>query len=178
MVQSLSWDCWYRLFYLLQKLKIQIGHDEYTEHSEQREDGDENLVASSAGNSLGSKYLDDLYHFHFIVLKFFIYYGFDSVGLAGSLVNQGQWPRFLKEEDAEDYENNERDPENDRSERSVAFGKDIGSQRSLLSSSYHAKAINELDLSECAKCSPSYRLLPKDVSVSSTLMILFTILQI
>jgi paired amphipathic helix protein Sin3a len=35
-------------------------HDEYTELSDQREDGDENLVAYSAGNSLGSEYLNHL----------------------------------------------------------------------------------------------------------------------
>ncbi|KAG5383079.1 hypothetical protein IGI04_034549 [Brassica rapa subsp. trilocularis] len=86
--------------------------NEYTEHSDQREDGDENLVACSAGNSLG---------------------------------------RYLKVEDKEgiqDYENG---------------SKDNGSHKILLSSSNHvAKGINELDLSECAQCSPSYRLLPDD----------------
>lgn len=89
---------------------------------------------------------------------------------AESLVNQGQWPGYLKVEDNEgiqDYENNgghERDPENDRT---AAFGsKDIGSQKNLLSSNHMAKAINELDLADCAKCSPSYRLLPDDVSAS------------
>ncbi|KAL1218756.1 Paired amphipathic helix protein Sin3-like 5 [Cardamine amara subsp. amara] len=97
------------------KIRIRIRHDEYTEHSDPREDGDENLVASSAGNSLGR---------------------------------------------SEDYE---RDPEN---ERSAAFGKDNGSQKNLLpSSNYVVKAINELDLADCAKCSPSYRLLPADYPI-------------
>ncbi|XP_018457757.1 paired amphipathic helix protein Sin3-like 5 [Raphanus sativus] len=86
--------------------------NEYTEHSDQREDGDENLVACSARNSLG---------------------------------------RYQKVEDNEgiqDYENG---------------SKENGSHKILLSSSNHvAKGINELDLSECAQCSPSYRLLPDD----------------
>ncbi|RID44814.1 hypothetical protein BRARA_I01583 [Brassica rapa] len=86
--------------------------NECTEHSDQREDGDENLVACSAGNSLG---------------------------------------RYLKVEDKEgiqDYENG---------------SKDNGTHKILLSNSNHvAKGINELDLSECAQCSPSYRLLPDD----------------
>ncbi|CAH8388149.1 unnamed protein product [Eruca vesicaria subsp. sativa] len=86
--------------------------NEYTEHSDQREDGDENLVACSAGNSLG---------------------------------------RYLKVEDKEgiqDYENG---------------SKDNGSHKILLSTSNHvARGINELDLSECAQCTPSYRLLPDD----------------
>ncbi|KAG2302536.1 hypothetical protein Bca52824_031187 [Brassica carinata] len=86
--------------------------NEYTEQSDQREDGDENIVACSAGNSLG---------------------------------------RYLKVEDKEgiqDYENG---------------SKDIGSHKIILSTSNHvAKGINELDLSECAQCSPSYRLLPDD----------------
>ncbi|CAN6865749.1 unnamed protein product, partial [Brassica oleracea] len=85
--------------------------NEYTEHSDQREDGDENLVACSAG----------------------------------------QWPGYLKVGDKEgiqDYENG---------------SKDNGSHKILPSTSNHvAKGINELDLSECAQCSPSYRLLPDD----------------
>lgn len=72
-----------------------------------------------------------------------------------SLINQGQWTGYLKVEDKEgiqDYENG---------------SKDNGSHKILLSSSNHvAKGINELDLSECAQCSPSYRLLPDDVSAS------------
>ncbi|CAF2040613.1 unnamed protein product [Brassica napus] len=85
--------------------------NECTEHSDQREDGDENLVACSAG----------------------------------------QWTGYLKVEDKEgiqDYENG---------------SKDNGTHKILLSNSNHvAKGINELDLSECAQCSPSYRLLPDD----------------
>ena len=51
-------------FYLPQKIKIGSRLDEYTAHSDQREDGDENLVA--AGNSRGSEYLD-------LLVPFFIY---------------------------------------------------------------------------------------------------------
>ncbi|CAN7091052.1 unnamed protein product [Brassica rapa subsp. narinosa] len=90
--------------------RIKIRND-YTEHSDQREDGDENLVACSAG----------------------------------------QWTGYLKVEDKDgiqDYENG---------------SKDNGTHKILLSNSNHvAKGINELDLSECAQCSPSYRLLPDD----------------
>ncbi|KAF2538502.1 hypothetical protein F2Q68_00019816, partial [Brassica cretica] len=67
------------------------------------------------------------------------------------LINQGQWPGYLKVGDKEgiqDYENG---------------SKDNGSHKILPSTSNHvAKGINELDLSECAQCSPSYRLLPDD----------------
>uniref|UniRef100_A0A1J3ES60 Paired amphipathic helix protein Sin3-like 5 n=1 Tax=Noccaea caerulescens TaxID=107243 RepID=A0A1J3ES60_NOCCA len=116
------------------RIKLRSRGDEYAEHSDQREDGDENLVACSAGNSLGK-----------------------------SLVNQGQWPGYLKVEDnggIQDYENNngghERYPEN-------AFG----SQKNLLSTTNHMmpKAINELDLAECAQCTPSYRRLPDDYPI-------------
>ena len=51
-------------FYLPQKIKIGSRLDEYTAHSDQREDGDENLVA--AGNSRGSEYLD-------LLVPFFVY---------------------------------------------------------------------------------------------------------
>ncbi|XP_010510993.1 PREDICTED: paired amphipathic helix protein Sin3-like 5 isoform X1 [Camelina sativa] len=115
--------------HLEKKIRLRSRHDEYTEHSDQREDGDENLVPYSAGNSLG---------------------------------------RYLKVDDTEgihDYENNgglEKDPENDRT---AAFGRDIGSQKNLLSTNHMAKAINELDLTDCAQCSPSYRRLPDDYPI-------------
>nr|VDD29811.1 unnamed protein product [Brassica oleracea] len=96
--------------------------NEYTEHSDQREDGDENLT-----------------------YRHIFYYG------QSCLINQGQWPGYLKVGDKEgiqDYENG---------------SKDNGSHKILPSTSNHvAKGINELDLSECAQCSPSYRLLPDD----------------
>ncbi|XP_023643046.1 paired amphipathic helix protein Sin3-like 5 isoform X2 [Capsella rubella] len=108
--------------HLDKKIKLRSRHDEYTEHSDQREDGDENLVAYSAG--------------------------------------------YLKSEDTEgmqNYENNGGlEPENDRA---AAFGKDIGSQKILLSTNHMAKAINELDLTDCAQCSPSYRRLPDDYPI-------------
>lgn len=39
--------------YLLQKIKQRCKLEDDSEHSDQREDGDENLVVCSAGNSLG-----------------------------------------------------------------------------------------------------------------------------
>ncbi|KAF3566921.1 hypothetical protein DY000_02012915 [Brassica cretica] len=107
-LDSSQFEMLIRTLYLPQRIKIR---NEYTEHSDQREDGDENLVACSAG----------------------------------------QWPGYLKVGDKEgiqDYENG---------------SKDNGSHKILPSTSNHvAKGINELDLSECAQCSPSYRLLPDD----------------
>ena len=65
-----------------------------------------------------------------------------------------------------DRENRERD----RLEKNAAFGsKDIvGHRMSVFSSKdkYLAKPINELDLSNCERCTPSYRLLPKNVFTS------------
>ncbi|XP_010543964.1 PREDICTED: paired amphipathic helix protein Sin3-like 5 isoform X2 [Tarenaya hassleriana] len=114
--------------------------EDYSEHSDQGEAGDENIVACS-GNSL-----------------------------AKSHVNEGQWSRTLKADDnggIQDYENNghqERGLDNghQETERSAASGsKDIGSHKIPISTSKHvAKPINELDLSDCAQCTPSYRLLP------------------
>lgn len=63
-----------------------------------------------------------------------------------------------------DRENRERD----RPDKGVAYGdKDaVGHKMSPFSSKdkYMAKPIQELDLSNCEQCTPSYRLLPKDVS--------------
>ncbi|KAL0689904.1 hypothetical protein Bca4012_089582 [Brassica carinata] len=86
------------------KIKIGSRLDEYTAHSDQREDGDENLVA--AGNSRGKS------------------------------LNQGQWPPG---EDNED----------------VVFG-----QKNNM-----VKGINELDLTDCVQCTPSYRHLPDDYPI-------------
>ncbi|KAI8528426.1 hypothetical protein RHMOL_Rhmol12G0147900 [Rhododendron molle] len=97
-----------------------------------------------------------------------------------SLWNEGNLPRTLKGEDRERDRDRERDDkdkdgdcfektERDRPDKAVAFGsKDVVSHRvSLLSSKdkYMAKPIQELDLSNCEQCTPSYRLLPKNYPI-------------
>jgi hypothetical protein len=70
-----------------------------------------------------------------------------------------------------DRENRERDRlenrERDRLDKSSAFSnKDVGGHKVSLFPSkdkYMSKPINELDLSNCERCTPSYRLLPKNV---------------
>lgn len=61
----------------------------------------------------------------------------------------------------------ERDREcRERDKSSVISNKDVsGSKMSLYPSKdkYFSKPINELDLSNCDRCTPSYRLLPKNV---------------
>jgi paired amphipathic helix protein Sin3a len=71
-------------------------------------------------------------------------------------------PRSVKLEDRDDK---------DRSDRIIASGsKDISGHRVPLYSSkekYLAKPIQELDLSNCERCTPSYRLLPKSYPIPS-----------
>ncbi|KAK2994387.1 hypothetical protein RJ640_029502, partial [Escallonia rubra] len=95
----------------------------------------------------------------------------------GSLCNEGSLPRSVKLEDRDrDHERDERDKdrenrERDRADRSAPFGgKDVAGHRMSLFSSkdkYMAKPIQELDLSNCERCSPSYRLLPKNYPIPS-----------
>ncbi|KAG6713221.1 hypothetical protein I3842_05G141700 [Carya illinoinensis] len=114
--------------------------------------------------------------------------------LAGVMSKKALWidgpsPRPVKIEDRDkdrdrekddrvkdrDCENRERDRvenrERDRLEKSSAFGnKDVGGHKMTLFSSkdkYMAKPINELDLSNCERCTPSYRLLPKHYLIPS-----------
>ncbi|XP_044493570.1 paired amphipathic helix protein Sin3-like 4 isoform X3 [Mangifera indica] len=89
-----------------------------------------------------------------------------------SLWNDGL-PRSVKVEDGDRDRDRERDDvvidrdrenrDRDRLDKNVGFGvKDvIGQKMSLYSSKYMAKPIQELDLSNCERCTPSYRLLPK-----------------
>ncbi|GMY26135.1 paired amphipathic helix protein Sin3-like 4 isoform X1 [Fagus crenata] len=106
-----------------------------------------------------------------------------------SLWNDGHLPRSVKVEDRDkdrdrerddgikdrDRENRERDRlenrERDRVDKSASFGnKDIGSHKVSIFPSkdkYLAKPINELDLSNCERCTPSYRLLPKNYPIPS-----------
>ncbi|CAF2133669.1 paired amphipathic helix protein Sin3-like 5 [Brassica napus] len=93
------------------RMKFGSRPDEYTD---QREDGDENLVA--AGDSRGKS------------------------------LNQGQWRQV---EDNEDGHEN------------VVFGN--GSHKNNM-----AKGINELDLSDCVQCTPSYRHLPDDYPIPTS----------
>ncbi|XP_022776020.1 paired amphipathic helix protein Sin3-like 4 isoform X2 [Durio zibethinus] len=93
------------------------------------------------------------------------------------LRNEGQLPRSLKMEDRDrDRERDgvkDRDRETgdrDRLDKSSFGNKDAGSHKvSLLSSKdkYMGKPINELDLSNCERCTPSYRLLPENYPIPS-----------
>ncbi|CAH8387248.1 unnamed protein product [Eruca vesicaria subsp. sativa] len=96
------------------RIKSGSRPDEYTGHPDQREDGDENLVA--ADNSRGKS------------------------------LNQGQWPGYRQAED------------NEVGHENVVFGN--GSQRNNM-----VKGINELDLTDCVQCTPSYRHLPDDYPI-------------
>lgn len=69
----------------------------------------------------------------------------------------------------QDYESGEdADRDTDRTEKGAASGsKDIENHKNPSSTTkYVGTPINELDLSECTRCTPSYRLLPKDVSAT------------
>ncbi|XP_010462623.1 PREDICTED: paired amphipathic helix protein Sin3-like 6 [Camelina sativa] len=108
------------------KLKLRCKLEDNSEHSDQREDGDENLVACSPD----------------------------------SLVKEGHPGDFQDDENREDTETDTAD----RTEKSAASGsKDIGNHKPT--TPYVGTPINELDLSECTQCTPSYRLLPKDYAV-------------
>ncbi|XP_028946701.1 paired amphipathic helix protein Sin3-like 4 isoform X2 [Malus domestica] len=97
-----------------------------------------------------------------------------------SLWNEGHLPRSVKVEDRDRDRDRERDDgvkdrehetrERDRLDKNGAFGnKEVGGQKSLFTSKdkYLAKPINELDLSNCERCTPSYRLLPKNYPIPS-----------
>lgn len=92
-----------------------------------------------------------------------------------SLWSEGQLPRPMKVEDREkDDRDKDRERENrerDRLDRNVAFGsKDNTGQKTPLFSNkdkYMSKPIQELDLSNCDSCTPSYRLLPKNYPIPS-----------
>lgn len=93
--------------------------------------------------------------------------------------NEGNLSRPVKVEDRDRDRDRDRDDgikdrerenrERDRIDKGGAFGnKDTGAHKMTLFSNkdkYIAKPINELDLSNCERCTPSYRLLPKNVRI-------------
>ncbi|XWS22532.1 hypothetical protein CRYUN_Cryun29cG0044500 [Craigia yunnanensis] len=96
------------------------------------------------------------------------------------LRNEGQLPRSVKMEDRDRYRDREKDDgvkdrdretrERDRLDKSSFGNKDASSHKISLFSSkdkYMGKPINELDLSNCEQCTPSYRLLPKNYPIPS-----------
>ncbi|GMJ13159.1 SIN3-like 4 [Hibiscus trionum] len=95
------------------------------------------------------------------------------------LRNEGQVPRSVKTEERDRDRERERDNgikirdretrERDRLDKSYFGNKDAGYRVSLFSSKdkYFGKPINELDLSDCDRCTPSYRLLPKNYPIPS-----------
>lgn len=79
-------------------------------------------------------------------------------------INEGQTGRIVKtEERKEGGKGTEKEP--DRIEKVPAY-KEAPSQKPVFSSKekYIYKPVSELDLSNCQRCTPSYRLLPKHVS--------------
>lgn len=68
--------------------------------------------------------------------------------IAESLWNEGHGSKALKLE--------EKDKEHKRE-------MDTGKEKDRYKEKYWAKSIQELDLSSCRQCTPSYRLLPEDV---------------
>ncbi|KAJ6431183.1 hypothetical protein OIU84_018637 [Salix udensis] len=94
-----------------------------------------------------------------------------------SLWNEGNLPRAVKVEDRDRERDDgvkDRDREireRDRLDKSVTFGnKDTGGHKLSLFSNkdkFTTKPINELDLSNCERCTPSYRLLPKSYMIPS-----------
>ncbi|XP_019164891.1 PREDICTED: paired amphipathic helix protein Sin3-like 3 isoform X2 [Ipomoea nil] len=81
-----------------------------------------------------------------------------------SLWNDGKVPRLVKSEDRDrdrDCECEERNQDRDTRERDRL--KELHGQKMFSSKDkYIAKPIHELDLSNCERCTPSYRLLPKN----------------
>uniref|UniRef100_A0A803PD15 Histone deacetylase interacting domain-containing protein n=1 Tax=Cannabis sativa TaxID=3483 RepID=A0A803PD15_CANSA len=101
-----------------------------------------------------------------------------------SLWNEGHLPKSVKLEEKDrdrerdkddgikDRERESRESrERERSDKASSYAnKDVGSQKMSLFSSkdkYIGKPINELDLSNCERCTPSYRLLPKNYPIPS-----------
>ncbi|KAF2302447.1 hypothetical protein GH714_036385 [Hevea brasiliensis] len=98
-----------------------------------------------------------------------------------SLWNEGNLPRPVKLEDKDKDRDREREDgvkereretrERDRLDKNVAFSnnKDTGGHKMSLFSSKDKflKPISELDLSNCERCTPSYRLLPKNYPIAS-----------
>ncbi|GMI90141.1 SIN3-like 5 [Hibiscus trionum] len=87
---------------------------------------------------------------------------------------EGQLPRWVEMEDGDRDQVQEKDDEmidrdcetRERDELDTSsIGNKVAESRSLLCSStdeYMGKSINELDLSNCEQCTPSYRLLPEN----------------
>ncbi|CAN1816987.1 Paired amphipathic helix protein Sin3-like 4 [Linum perenne] len=100
-------------------------------------------------------------------------------GLLAGVVSKSNFPRPVKAEDRDRERERERNDgpkerdhemrERDRLDKNVAFtNKDPGSQKMSLYSSkdkFLWKPVNELDLSNCDSCTPSYRLLPKNYPI-------------
>ncbi|XP_031282358.1 paired amphipathic helix protein Sin3-like 4 isoform X2 [Pistacia vera] len=138
-------------------------------------------LQSLVGDLLG-KYPDLIEGFHGFLARCEKNEGFlADVMSKKSLWNEGYLPRSVKVEDRDRDRDRERDDvvkdrdrenrERDRLDKNVAFVvKDvIGQKMSLYSSKdkYMAKPIQELDLSNCERCTPSYRLLPKNYPIPS-----------
>ncbi|KAJ7953703.1 Paired amphipathic helix protein Sin3-like [Quillaja saponaria] len=97
--------------------------------------------------------------------------------LAGVMMSKRQVPKLVKVEDRDRDKDGVRDRDDavkerdcETRERDRLVNKDVSGHRMSLFSSkdkYLAKPIQELDLSNCERCTPSYRLLPKNYPIPS-----------
>ena len=82
------------------------------------------------------------------------------------------WPEDKEqgERGRDDRDRDRESRERDRSDRSLHYGKKEVANLRMSSNSnkdkYIGKPIQELDLSDCERCTPSYRLLPKNVGAT------------
>ena len=58
-------------------------------------------------------------------------------------------------------------------EKDKGLKREIDPAKEKTNKDYTSKSIQELDLSNCERCTPSYRLLPNDVCFDSTLFLMF-----
>ncbi|KAI3952206.1 hypothetical protein MKW98_005901 [Papaver atlanticum] len=88
-----------------------------------------------------------------------------------SLWSEGHVPGPVKEEERNkerDHDRDDREKERDRERERKRVDRNAGHEASFLNKDkYMAKPISELDLSNCQRCTPSYRLLPKNYPIPS-----------
>ncbi|KAL5725314.1 hypothetical protein ACHQM5_008470 [Ranunculus cassubicifolius] len=90
-----------------------------------------------------------------------------------SLWNDGHLPRVIKGEDTDkdwEYERDEKDRDREREKERDRLDKNVTPSHkgaSISRDKYIPKPISELDLSNCERCTPSYRLLPENYPIAS-----------
>ncbi|XP_047053944.1 paired amphipathic helix protein Sin3-like 4 [Lolium rigidum] len=151
-------------FHFCEKVKEKLEYDAYQEFLKCLHIYSQEIITRSELKNLVS---DILQHYPDLMDGFneFLDHCENIDGFLAGVFSKKQPGRLVKTEDKErdkEHEREERNRDRDREREKERLKEGASQKPSVTKDKYLSKPISELDLSNCQRCTPSYRLLPKN----------------